>query len=133
MHVYILVYVTDVHKVTLSSRVGERQAGIRADASPAGVLKIVILPLVPHASERRVSRKVCVSSQACLYSLHLQHVQWLTPWLETCKQNSQLADQPWDMPFTAGYGEQCMHTAKAINALCQDLCEPQRIKKQEEV
>ncbi len=87
MHVYILVYVTDVHKVTLSSRVGERQAGIRADASPAGVLKIVILPLVPHASERRVSRKVCVSSQACLYSLHLQHVQWLTPWLETCMQD----------------------------------------------
>ena len=55
------------------------------NATPAGVLEVVILPLVSHASERGVAGEILIRPQACLYALHLQHMQRLTARLEACK------------------------------------------------
>ena len=56
---------------------------------PAGVLEIVVLPLVDLCRQRKNSlARDPIPPQACLDSLHLQNMQWLAAWRKACTGNS---------------------------------------------
>ena len=55
---------------------------------PAGVLEIVVLPLVTYAGKGRIAWPDPIPPQACLDSLHLQNMQWLAAWRKACTGNS---------------------------------------------